>query len=116
MRRWNGLWLLLWFVMISFVSLVPFPSKNVFGTHGTLHIAGHIFVFGASGVMLLAYTSTALSRLRRILLILLFCASLEALQAVIYHIRFEWSDILIDYFAVAISPLLLYAWRLLMEH
>lgn len=105
MRRWIALW----FVLIALVSLAPLRVKNAMGTTGILHSAGHMFVFAVSGVMLLAFADTPISRVWRVLFIFLFCASLEALQTVIYHNHFEWSDLFIDYLAVGISPFLLHA-------
>jgi len=84
------LWLVLWLTAVTAISLAPLKVKVFFGTVGTWHATGHLFVFLATGVLALSTARRAWSRGSRALLLVLFCAALEALQTVLYHNRFEW--------------------------
>jgi len=102
---------ILCFVAIAVLSLAPIPVKSALRTLGILHNPGHLLVFAASGVLLLADARSLSSGLRRMAFILLFCAATEALESVIYRNPFEWVDLAIDSLGIALAPLLLGAWR-----
>jgi hypothetical protein len=98
MRKWTALW----FFLVSALSLAPLSVKKFLRSMGPLHNYGHFLVFFTSGILLLSTAAPSVWFVR-MLLLLLFCATIEGLQTVFYTHHFEWSDLFVDYFAVAIS-------------
>jgi hypothetical protein len=99
------------FAAIAALSLAPFPVKNALRTYGILHNTGHLMIFAASGALLLADARTPSGRVWRITFLLLFCAATEALEAIIYRNRFEWNDLILDYFGAVLAPFILFGCR-----
>jgi len=94
--------LVVWFLLVTLLSLAPLRVKLLLHTIGPLHDAGHVVVFSASGIFLLATAPTPIARVRRIAALFPFCVLLEAFQ-ILYGNRFEWDDLFIDSLAIAFS-------------
>ncbi len=94
---------LIWFLLLTGLSLAPLELKVQLGTKGQFHNVGHFFMFVATAVLL---SSLAKSYRRKAL----YCAGgwcfavfSEVLEAGIYHNRFEWLDLGTDTFGLAIG-------------
>lgn len=94
---------LIWFLLLTGLSLAPLELKVQLGTKGQFHNIGHFFMFVATALLL---SSIAKSYSRK----LLYCAGgwcfavfSEVLEAGIYHNRFEWLDLWTDTLGLAIG-------------
>jgi hypothetical protein len=103
-----------WLTLVACLSLSPLRVKEALGTIGFFHNLGHFFVFLVTGAMFLVGAPDPPSRIRRLAFVILFSATTEGLESVIYSNRFEWRDFLIDCAAIAVSPLFLLARRLIL--
>ena len=98
-----------WLTFVAAVSLAPLSVKTALGTKGHWHNPLHFIVFFATGVLLLSPSPQAPSRALRAIMLALFCAGSELLQAVIYHNRYEWSDLYLDVLGLSCAWLLVAA-------
>lgn len=92
-----------WVVLITALSLAPFGVKLQLNTMGPLHDAGHLGVFLLTAVLLCWTAKGTTGQLARYLGVCLIAVSIEALEAAIYHNRFEWRDVMIDVLGAAIG-------------
>ena|SRR5579875_1564100 len=91
--RW---WVAVWLALVTALSLVPLKIKIVLGTVGVWHDVGHFLIFAATGVLVLWTADNARWRGFRAASLALLCATLEALEASMYHNPFEWRDVITD--------------------
>jgi hypothetical protein len=103
---------ILWLVFVAILSLAPLRVKTALRTIGFLHNAGHVLIFGLSAAILTMGAVSRASQARRVAFTLLFCIALEALEARLYHNQFEWTDLFLDCFGIAIFHVMFWLRRL----
>jgi hypothetical protein len=98
--------LVLWLLFITALSLVPLEVKYRLGTMGNLHNFGHLAIFLVTAVLMCWNASSTPARLLRCCGALLVAMLLEALEKIVYHNAYEWSDVAIDAAGVMVGFLL----------
>jgi hypothetical protein len=95
--------LVLWLLFITALSLVPLEVKYRLGTMGSMHSFGHLAIFVVTAVLMCWNAGSVSARLLRCCGALLVAMLLEALEKVVYHNAYEWSDVAIDAAGVLIG-------------
>src|SRR5437867_1544195 len=92
-----------WFTVITVLSLAPLSLKHRLGATGILHVWGHLVVFFTTAVVLCRRTTGYHARLQRCAATMLYGVVLEGMQTAIYRNRFEYYDVLTDTVAVILG-------------
>jgi len=87
--RWAGF---VWLGLVTVLSLLPLPLKDLFHTRGVLHWWGHLLVFALTALWFCFPRAGILVQASRTAAIFSFGVLLEFLQHAIYGSVFEWSD------------------------
>ncbi len=100
-----------WILVIVVLSLVPIRVKDLLHTRGHWHFAFHFAAFFASAVL---FCWSSRGRRNRATLssgLFLLALTVEWLEVVLYHARFEWEDVAMDAAGVIAGWLVAEAWR-----
>lgn len=96
-------------IALAVISLLPAPWKRRTSSSGAIHHVAHAAAFCAAALLSIRWGSARRETVAAAAL-LSFAASLELLQTLAYHVRFESRDVLDDGLGVAVAFAIRYGW------
>jgi hypothetical protein len=100
---WRANWsvpiIVFWFTCLILGSFLP-RWKTLFHTGGRLHLSMHFAAFAFSGFIAFGFVPARTRRVLSCIGLIGLAFFLEALQRVVYPIRFEWRDFMSDVFGI----------------
>ncbi len=96
----------IWLLLVTGISLVPFHVKLRLGTMGAWHNAGHVLAFIAATVLACWLVNSLPARVFCCLGVLVIALTLEKLEQLSSHLPYEWHDIRVDSIGILIGFLL----------
>jgi hypothetical protein len=88
--------IVLWVLVVTFLSMMPMSYKDALGTTGQFHYAGHFFIFVITAVVFCWTAKGTQNRILRAGGAVAVGIAMEILERLGYHHRLEKRDILVD--------------------
>jgi VanZ family protein len=95
----------IWFACVVIGAFLPDRWKTRFLLHGPLHLPVHFAVFLCSGLLAFGFVRPFARQARRFVALTGLALAIEALQRLIYPIRFEWRDFITDILGASVALL-----------
>lgn len=96
---------LLWSCFIGLLSILPARLINRGEFGGNVHTATHVLAFCITMAVFSACAKTLKGNIAYTLWALSLSVVSEWLETVVFHSRFEWGDVMLDFFGVALGLL-----------
>lgn len=96
---------ILWSCLVGFFSILPTRLINRSEFHGSVHAAAHVLAFCLTMTIFSARAKTIKLNILYAVWTLSLALISEWLEMVVFHSRFEWADIRLDFAGVAVGLL-----------